>query len=101
MEEVKALLAKGFTSAVGHEGTASFLSKLLNIPVPTNRVAITAKPGDILVHFALRVRLPEGKVLTEEEFRGLNYEFVVSEVHAHITCPSCREQVYPPTGVSR
>jgi hypothetical protein len=100
VEEVKALLAKGnWESAVGHEATAKVLTQLLGIEVPTRRIAVTAKPGDVLVHLALRTRLPEGKVLTEAELQGLDFDLVVSEVHAHIACPSCQEPVYPPPGV--
>jgi len=37
-EQAKRLLADGFISAIGHESTAAFLSQLLGIPVPFNRV---------------------------------------------------------------
>jgi hypothetical protein len=95
VEEVKALLARGYTSAIGHDSTASLLSKLLGIPIPTNRISVKAEPGDVLIHFALKTRLPEGKVLTEEELKGLDFDLVISEVHSHIVCKSCQELVYP------
>ena len=81
LAEVKKVLSSGFVSAVGHEGTATLLSQLLDIAVPLNRVAIKAEAGDTLVHFALKMRLPEGKVLSREELEKLEYEFVVSEIY--------------------
>ncbi len=82
VEEVRDLLAtNNWESAVGHEGTASLLSKLLGVEVPMRRVSIYAKPGDVLVHFALRTRLPEGRVLSEEELRQLDFDFIISEVY--------------------
>jgi len=87
----------GWESAVGHEGTAALLSKLLGVQIPTRRVAIQARPGDTLIHFALKTRLPEGRVLTEEELQQLQFDLVVSEIHAHLVCVSCNELVYPPS----
>jgi len=97
LEEVKSLLREGFESAVGHEATASLLSKLLGAEIPLRRVIVQAKPGDVLIHFALRTRLPEGRVLTEAELQQLEYDFVVSEIHRHLICVSCHELVYPPS----
>jgi hypothetical protein len=69
-----------FTSACGHEATAKVLSELLGINIPYNRVAVKLKSGDMAIHFALKTRLPEGKVLSEEELKQLNYEFVLSMI---------------------
>jgi hypothetical protein len=81
VEEVRDLLKNSYwESAVGHEATASLLSKILGVEVPMRRVPIYAKPGDVLVHFGLRTRLPEGRVLSEEELRQLDFYFVVSEI---------------------
>jgi len=98
--EVSQLLKNGsWESAVGHEGTASLLSKLLGVQIPTRRVAIQARPGDTLIHFALKTRLPEGRVLTEEELQQLEYDLVISEIHRHLLCVSCQELIYPPSKV--
>lgn len=78
-EEAKSVLTNGFISAVGHEGTAKVLSTILGIPVPTNRVAITMQPGDRAIVFRLLTRLPEGKVLSEEELKVLPYELGLLE----------------------
>jgi len=84
IDEVRQLLRQEFVSAIGHESTATLLSQLLGINVPMNRIAVSAAPGDVLIHFALRTRLPEGRVLSEEELRQLDYYFVISEVHGDV-----------------
>ena len=58
-------------SAVGHASTAQLLSKLLGIEVPASRTAITMNAETMLIVFQLLERLPEGKVLTEEEVKQL------------------------------
>jgi hypothetical protein len=76
-EEVIRLLCKEgcFLSAIGHEGTAKFLSELLEVNVPSNRTAIKMEKGDKAVVFRLLQRLPEGKVLSREELESVPYEF--------------------------
>ena len=68
------VLKNGFQSAIGHQSTAEVLSKLLNINVPTNRVAIKADYGDMLIVFTLNARLPEGKVLDVSEIEKIGYD---------------------------
>jgi len=80
IEEAKSLLKNPFVSAVGHEGTAKLLSELLGIEIPVNRTTIFMKQGDLAIHFFLKERLPEGKVLSKEELQGLQYWLVLSEV---------------------
>lgn len=41
LEEARHLVAEGFESAIGHEGTAEVLSELLKVSVPVNRVEYT------------------------------------------------------------
>jgi hypothetical protein len=69
-----------FTSAVGHEATAKVLTELLGVEIPYNRITVKMKEGDAGLHFVLRTRLPEGKVLNEEELRQLDFELVLSKV---------------------
>ena len=69
-----------FTSAVGHEATAKVLTELLGVEIPHNRIAVKMKEGDAGLHFVLRTRLPEGKVLSEEELRELDFDLVLSRV---------------------
>jgi hypothetical protein len=74
------LLETKFISAVGHESTAKLLSELLKIDIPYNRIVVKFKPGDMGLHFVLKTRLPEGKILSEEELRQLEYDLVLSGV---------------------
>jgi hypothetical protein len=81
IEEVRRLLSDNeFISAIGHGATAALMSELLGINIPHNRITVKLRPGDIAVHFVLRERLPEGKVLSYEELRQLPFDLVVSEV---------------------
>jgi len=83
IQEAKQILGRGFISAVGHEATAKLLAQLLETPVPFNRVQVYLEPGDEAVCFVLKTRLPEGRVLSEEELRQLKFYFV----HARILEP--------------
>ncbi len=69
-----------FVSAVGHEATAKVLSELLGVEIPHNRIAVKMKECDAGLHFVLRTRLPEGKVLSEEELKQLDFDLVLSRV---------------------
>lgn len=79
VDDVKDILSSNnFISAIGHEATANILSKLLNVSIPTNRIAIKIDKNDILVVFSLKQRLPEGKVLTStEEIEQIGYDFYI------------------------
>lgn len=67
LEEARALVADGFVSAIGHEGAARFLTRLLGVEVPVNRVAVALRVGDSAVVLRLTERLPEGVVLSDAE----------------------------------
>ncbi len=75
LKEVSSLLAEGFTSAIGHAGTAELLSTLLEREVPTNRVSVAMQPGERALVFRVKIRLPEGQVLSRAEIAALPYEF--------------------------
>ncbi len=80
-DNVKRIVASGFVSAVGHESTAKIVSSRLGISVQVNRVSIQLRPGDLLVVFQLLTRLPEGKVLSEDEMRNVQAKwYLVGEV---------------------
>jgi hypothetical protein len=79
-EEAKKILSGGFESAVGHQGAAVFLSRLLGIEVPTNRQSIFMRPGDTGIHFFPKQRLPEGSVLSDEEMKKVPFWLVKSRV---------------------
>lgn len=68
------LIAPGFCSAIGHQESATFLSALLELPIPVNRIAITMQPGDAALVLRLRARLPEGAVLSAAEMARVPFE---------------------------
>ena len=84
-----------FVSAIGHEGTANLLSRVLDVVVPTNRIQIKMDVGDRAIVFRLLERLPEGKVLTEDELVHVQYEFGLmkrlpdKEPEPLMLCPRC------------
>lgn len=73
-QEARARLSAGFESAIGHAGAAAFLSELLGLSVPVNRVAVTMLPGDQALVLRLKARLPEGQVLGAKELATIPYE---------------------------
>jgi len=79
-EDVKRLLINGFTSAIGHESTAKIISVQLGVQVPVNRVAIKLTSSDILVVYQLLTRIPEGKILTEDEIKQVQANWYVVSV---------------------
>lgn len=75
LEEAKRLIKEtGFTSAIGHESTAKFISEILGVPIPMNRISIHMNNNDMAIVFKLTDRLPEGRVLTLEEMKNIHYE---------------------------
>jgi len=74
-EQVKQLLSEGFDSAVGHESTANFLSKKLSVEIKANRKQIKLDDDTLLIVVQLMQRLPEGKVLSEEEIAKIPVKF--------------------------
>lgn len=77
VEQVKEILKNGFVSAVGHESTAKVLSELLGMEIPTNRITVDMKIGDVAIAVQFLKRLPEGKVLNETELMKLFKEGVI------------------------
>lgn len=74
IDDVKELLSNNeFTSAVGHQATAEFLSLLLGINIMFQRIEISMNVGDIAVVFKLLNRIPEGKILTFDELKNIKY----------------------------
>ena len=78
--EVQVLLAQGnFTSAIGHDATATLMTQLTGVQIPVNRIAIKMQSGDTAVVFRVLTRLPEGKILSEEELTKVPCEFGILE----------------------
>ncbi len=86
--EVKALLKEGFVSAVGHESTARVLGHLLGVEVPFNRVQISVGEGDVIISFQFLIRLPEGKVLGEDEVLALYQEGKIKFFRVEVILPT-------------
>jgi hypothetical protein len=86
--EVKALLKEGFVSAVGHESTAKVLGRLLEVEVPFNRVQISVGEGDVIVSFQFLIRLPEGKVLGNDEVLALYQEGKIKFFRVEVILPT-------------
>ncbi len=98
LEEVKALIAGGFVSAVGHESTAKVLSSLLGTDVPFNRVQIAITGGDVIVSFQFLVRLPEGKVLGEDDVLALYNEGKIKFFKVEVILPAEKGLPCTPAG---
>jgi len=80
IDEAKQMLSQPFVSAIGHDGTAKLLSQLLQINIPTNRIAVFLEKGDVVIAFFLKQRLPEGAILTKEQLEKLEFWFVKIDV---------------------
>ncbi len=74
LAEARCRLAPGFVTAIGHGASATFLSGLLGLEVPINRIAVTMAPGDTALVLRLKERLAEGKVLDAQELASTPYE---------------------------
>jgi hypothetical protein len=72
--EARRRIAAGFTSAIGHQTSARFLSLLLGRAVPATRLAIAMAPGDAALILRIKTRLPEGKLLSDVEIAAVPYE---------------------------
>ncbi len=72
--EARHRIAEGFTSAIGHEASAAFLSTVMGVEIPLNRIAVAMEPGDQALVLRLRERLPEGKILSAEELAAVPFE---------------------------
>lgn len=73
-EQARVWAQDGYTSAIGHEGTAAILSDLLGQPVETSRRRATLEPGDQALVFRLLERLPEGMVLGQSGLEGICWQ---------------------------
>lgn len=75
LDEAREAVKHGFISAIGHQSTAQVLTELLGVEVKENRIQVVLKKGVKVIVFQLHSRLPEGKVLSEEELKALKYSF--------------------------
>ena len=68
------MVTAGFESAIGHQAAAQFLSLLLKVDVPVQRVSIAMEPGDQAIVLRLLRRLPEGAVLDQQAMQQVPFE---------------------------
>lgn len=78
-EEAASILQEGFTSAIGHEGSAEVFTAVTGVSVPVNRIQASMELGDRAVCLKLRGRIPEGAILTKEQCDQIGYDFVLME----------------------
>lgn len=74
VEQAKARLSSGFTSAIGHEASAHLLSELLEFEIPMNRISASLEIGDCALVLRIKSRLPEGALLSQAEISATPYE---------------------------
>ncbi len=69
------LLKQEFVSAVGHQVSAEFLTKLLGINISMNRIQISMDKNDRALILSLKTRLPENFILEDKkQVAALPYE---------------------------
>lgn len=79
--DVQSLARQGIRSAVGHQSTADVLARRLGVPVPVAHIDVSLLDGDqCLIAQLGGGRLPEGRVLTDEESAGVPIRWVLVEV---------------------
>ena len=76
-QQARQLVAGGFISAVGHQGTAEILSAALGVDIPMNRIAFTQQQGQQAIVLKLRSRPGEGVILTKEEVERIGYDLAL------------------------
>jgi len=73
-DEARERLSNGFQSAIGHQASALFLSQLLAMKIPMQRIAVNLHPGDAALVLRIKSRLPEGRLLSQTEMAETPYE---------------------------
>ena len=73
--EIKQLISnQPFTSAVGHEETATLLTRLLGVTIPFNRITLKQEVGDIFVVIKPKTRLEINKLYSDTDIENIGYE---------------------------
>ena len=66
VEEARRILKNGFISAVGHESTAKFLSRILGLEVKPSRETIYLNEGDVAIAIQFRERIQKLELQEDE-----------------------------------
>ena len=77
IDKARELLAKGYVSAIGHAASADMLTRLLAMDIHVNRIHITMEAGDQALILRLLERLPEGKILNDQEIKNVPFELAL------------------------
>lgn len=82
LEEVKKLAKEDkLDFKIGHSSYATLLSEMLEIKILPKREKVTFTRGEkAIVAQIITDRLPEGKVLTEEELKRLQIRFIEIQI---------------------
>ena len=75
LDAARAFAAGPARSAIGHAGTADFLTQRLGVAVPCQRDAIRMQPGDQALVLRLLDRQPEGMLLDVAALAAAPHEF--------------------------
>lgn len=77
--EARRQIANGFTSAIGHAGSAQLLGELLGAEVPVARIRAALEPGDRALVLRLKQRPAEGQVLDAGQLYAWPHELGLLE----------------------
>lgn len=75
LQAARSFAAQPVHSAIGHAGTAAFMTLHLGVAVPCQRGAINMQPGDQALVLRLLERLPEGTLLDTQALAATPHEF--------------------------
>jgi len=72
-EALEAAKAKGkeIVNAIGHPATAKLVGSILGLDLEANRITVALEDEDEALVFQVMERLPEGKILSEDELWDL------------------------------
>ncbi len=75
VDDLKKILRNNeFISAVGHEETATLLTRLLDVHIPYNRIVVHQEAGDIFIVIKPKARLEINKIYSETDIENIGYE---------------------------
>lgn len=75
LEEIKYILNNNaFISVIGHQETASLLSKKLGLSISLNRIEIKQTEDDVLIVIKSKARLYTNKFYSETELEEIGYD---------------------------
>jgi len=78
LKEVRELVkGREIESFIGHEATASLLTRLLGVSVPTNRGMYDPRPGDVAIVVRLKRRLEKPEDI--KDVKESDVEFILVE----------------------